>query len=60
MKRIYICCLAIGLIACVTHQQFVTEVHLAEGATLNSTITSSKPMDVKPSTDLDLSMIPSI
>jgi hypothetical protein len=55
-----ICVLATGLIACVTHQQFVTEVHMAEGATLNNTVAVDKPMDVKPATNLDLDLIPAI
>lgn len=52
--------LAIGLTSCITKPTYITEVHLAEGATLTNEIIVDKPMDIKPATQLDLDLIPSI
>lgn len=61
MKHLlYIIILATGLIACVTKPTYITDVYLAEGATLTNEITVTKPIDVKPATDLDLSLVPEI
>lgn len=51
-----------GLASCITKPTYITEVNLAEGATLNNEITVDKPMDIKPDTklDLDLDLIPGI
>jgi starvation-inducible outer membrane lipoprotein len=52
--------LAIGLTSCITKPTYITEVNMAEGATMNTEIVVDKPMDVKPATQLDLDLIPSI
>jgi|GEM_PF-6511168 len=61
MKHLlYITILAAGLMACVTKPTYITEVHMAEGSTLTNTVTVTKPVQVTPATDLDLSLIPEI
>jgi PBP1b-binding outer membrane lipoprotein LpoB len=62
MKSLATVLLAVLLAACVTKPVYNVEVNVAEGATLNSNITSTKPMDVKTDAAIDIpvSAIPDI
>ena len=58
MIRALIVIVALLLAGCVQKPTYNITVEVAEGATLNSTITSTTPVDVKPATQVDLDLIP--
>jgi predicted RNA-binding protein with PUA domain len=52
--------LAVSLMACITKPIYNVEVNVAEGGSLTNEITVDKPMDIRPATQLDLDLLPSI